>query len=499
MKNKLFILLSVAIAGLCSCEPNPDYLTGTLNPTIPISEVRHLETEGTLLLDSENLSGAIQITGVVTSNSSSGNIPEGLITVQQLRREQTHGIAVEVDDDIISEVNPGDSVYVHVDGKSLSRKNGILTISKVTSADLQVLSSGHKVNPLVVTSAYLTDNSLDLECVLVRVSSCSPEGSDEGGNLSGDISVSDGTGTVNIHVQESSDFSERAIPPTASYTGVLLLDDNGVPSIWPTKSKDIDARYKVLAWDLTGEDGTALAFESTYNDSNLKTSSIVRGAGLPASKAGNTIACTAAYQDISYEQAVEHEAYLEFTITPKSGCVFSLSSIDVILRIQASGPLKYKWVGSIDGGATFLPMSDDLSFSGKTNNNNGDQQPTVEFAEIEWLQEINGALIIRLYAWGAASTSTNNCFRLKSPSEGTYALSLEGCILTETDGSDEDTGSDGGDTGGDDGNTGGEGGDTGGDDGNTGGDGEDTGGDGSFDAEHEGYPPVETDEPETES
>lgn len=155
------IVLATALFALCAtsaCKTDPDWVAGTLNPTVSISDVRFLYKGNNRQLTTDDLSGAVQISGVVSSNYAEKNVPEGIVIIQNTFRSKTSGIAVHVGPELASTFQPGDSLLLQIAGKTLTRENGALTIRSLNSTEITVLSTGHKLSPIPVTAATLEAN-----------------------------------------------------------------------------------------------------------------------------------------------------------------------------------------------------------------------------------------------------------------------------------------------------------------------------------------------------
>lgn len=430
------IVLATAFFALCAtsaCKTDPDWAAGTLNPTVSISDVRFLYKGNDRQLTTDDLSGAVQISGVVSSNYAEKNVPEGIVIIQNTFRSKTSGIAVHVGPELASTFQPGDSLLLQIAGKTLTRENGALTIRSLNSTEITVLSTGHKLSPIPVTAATLEANPEAYESILVRVSNCTPEDpSAENPSYKEGLTVGDGTGTLTIYAREGSDLATLTVPEEpATYIGLVFTeageDGNTQLFIQPRSLRDVIEKYIVLAWNLTGHDNIKYPTrDATVVNANLEMSALSRGPGLTAQKAGNAFASEWP-MDISKEAAIERGSYYQFTITPKNNAQVSLLSLDVALRVQPNGPKNYIWMYSLDNGENFSEMSGNLVFKGSTTDNNGIQQPTLNLEEVAGVQEFSEPMIVRIYAWGAADAKST--FRIgQSLANRPYALTLEGMI-----------------------------------------------------------------------
>ncbi|TZF81115.1 T9SS type A sorting domain-containing protein [Pedobacter sp. BS3] len=185
---------------------------------------------------------------------------------------------------------------------------------------------------------------------------------------------------------------------------------------------------QILAWNLLGAAGNEATSNSTLTNPNLEISTLSRGAGIAVQPAGGSYASTFPV-NIDSAAARVAGAYYEFTITPKGSSLVSLTTLDVILRIQTNAPPTYIWRYSKDNGITFNDIGAPYTWTTGFSQNNGIQQPTIDLSGINDLQQFNTPVIFRLYAWGGTSATSNNGFRIgKSLDETQNALAIGGTI-----------------------------------------------------------------------
>ncbi len=110
---------------------------------------------------------------------------------------------------------------------------------------------------------------------------------------------------------------------------------------------------QILTFEFSALGGSEASAASNFNDANLTTSSLSRGAGLTASANGGRLNATS-WALTSIDNAVTGNDYMEFTITPNSGYQFSISSIVLQLQRSATGPSAIALRSSLDGYAANL-------------------------------------------------------------------------------------------------------------------------------------------------
>jgi len=140
---------------------------------------------------------------------------------------------------------------------------------------------------------------------------------------------------------------------------------------------------------LAGNEATA---GSNAQDANLNAATISRGAGLTASANGGRFNATA-WALSSIANAVSGNNYMEFTITPKPGYQFNVSSIYVQWQRSATGNTKISLRSSVDSYSTDLDSVKDVV------DNTSTQPFTWNFTQTNR----SAAVTYRLYSYAEAT------------------------------------------------------------------------------------------------
>jgi len=149
---------------------------------------------------------------------------------------------------------------------------------------------------------------------------------------------------------------------------------------------------QILTFDFAGLAGNEVSATSNTNDPNISTSTITRGSGLTASNNGDRFNATS-WATGNIANAIAGNNYMEFTITPNSGCNFSISSIFIQLKRSGTGPREITLRSSVDGFST------DLNGPFLINDNTNLQSFTFTFTQ----NNITTATSYRIYMWSEAS------------------------------------------------------------------------------------------------
>lgn len=223
MKNittyTFYLLITVF---LWACKKD-EYRGGVLSDYVGLFDVRNIYKGNDVVLTKDNMFGATKIAGVVISDHSGNNLPKGLLMLEDMRRLSTvRGISVAIGDAAASYV-PGDSVEIYVAGSTLTRVDGILTITNITNDAVQKIASGR---PMPVTWLYLNKalaNPDDYESSLsVIVKANLFPLAQPGDVLSGDKVVDDTYGRITLHTDPKAEFANNEAPFYSNYVGVLL-------------------------------------------------------------------------------------------------------------------------------------------------------------------------------------------------------------------------------------------------------------------------------------
>jgi hypothetical protein len=162
---------------------------------------------------------------------------------------------------------------------------------------------------------------------------------------------------------------------------------------------------QIASWDFDGNNGDELTVSATSFDVNLLTPQISRGDGISSSSLQNS------YNSNGFETsnttlsgAVTTNEYLEFSIEPNQNFQVSLSTLDVNFRRSSTGPNTFQWQYSLDDFATSgINIDGEITVTG--DGGDGESQTQIDLSGISDLQGVEDKITIRLYAWGASSTS----------------------------------------------------------------------------------------------
>ncbi|WP_146198742.1 DUF5689 domain-containing protein [Pararcticibacter amylolyticus] len=229
----------------CSCEKH-NYAEGILSPYIAVEDVRSIYKGSEVKLNESNLRGAEKIVGIVISRADSGNVPGGVVILQNFTRGNIRGIALDVGAEAAS-FRPGDSLMVTVKGAALKRVNGTLTISGLADTAIRKVGQRNTVTQQVVSPYTLNLRPEVFESTLIRVKSVSVSPAPVPGEIfAGDRFLIAGIDSIGMHTEPAAGFANKELPGGASIGGVVFLkaaEDGALKaSVWPQTYADITER-----------------------------------------------------------------------------------------------------------------------------------------------------------------------------------------------------------------------------------------------------------------
>ena len=251
------------LAGLLFGCKKDNYPGSVISPYVAIYDIRQLYKGADVKLTKDNMGGSTTITAMVVSDHSGGNMPAGLLVVQEARRlSSVRGISIPIGDDAAKYV-PGDSVSIKVEGGVLKRVNGILVITGVPSASIVKISSGNAIPINQVHANAILASPSDYESVLSVVVKGGfdplPQPTDV---LAGDKVLNDGFGNLNLHVEASSALAGVTAPFSANYYGIVFNSADGKGTLTPQLRPRVAGDVIVLSSAVTIASAVITGFAS---------------------------------------------------------------------------------------------------------------------------------------------------------------------------------------------------------------------------------------------
>jgi hypothetical protein len=327
------------------------------------------------------------------------------------------------------------------------------TLSGVISPDeVNLNGTGTFADPNVATAITVTSTSTLTGADAINYFLTQPTG------LSADISKADQTITFGALTNRTfgdapfaltaTSSSGLAVSYSSSNTNVATISGNtvtivGVGTTSITASQAGDNNFNaatnvqqsltvvpgvILAWQFGNPEstGSETTYNSTTTASNLSVSPLSRGNGISATGLGRGFSANNFTVNGTKADAINNNKFFQFTITVGAGRRVSLDKLNARLRRTAAGPNSYQWRYSIDG-INFTDIGSEVSF---TSTADGVDQTPIDLSGITALQNVNNPQVItlRLYAWGATTTTGTLAIGRYGTNVTTNSLSLTGAI-----------------------------------------------------------------------
>jgi hypothetical protein len=236
---KRIFIYSFILLLFCGCKKD-NYPGGQLSPIIGIFDIKALYRGQDVTLTTDNMLGADKIAVMVVSDHSGGNLPEGLLVVQERRRlSKLRGISIPLGAEAADYI-PGDSLIIEVAGKVLKKADGILQITGITKADITKVSSGNAIPINQVPTNLILENPDNYESTLsVVVKGGFDPLPATGDVLSGDKILNDGFGDLTLHTAATATFAQNTAPVSANFYGIVFNTNKGVPQYYLRTGADV--------------------------------------------------------------------------------------------------------------------------------------------------------------------------------------------------------------------------------------------------------------------
>lgn len=240
MKKSILYLsiLSTLVMLISGCKKD-NYPGGKVSPYISLFDVRSLYKGNDITLNQENMFGSDKITAVVVSDHSGGNLPAGLLIVQDSRRlGRLRGIAIPLGAEAASYL-PGDSIVIDAVGGTLSNVDGILQLTGLNNSDITKVSSGNNLAPVIVNASNILSDPGAYEGTLVTVTKGGFDPSlPDNSTFAGERVINDGFGNLNLVTETGADYANDKLPFLANFTGIVFNRD-GTPELRMRSKADL--------------------------------------------------------------------------------------------------------------------------------------------------------------------------------------------------------------------------------------------------------------------
>jgi hypothetical protein len=225
MKKIYSILAALLLCGIVfnACEKDVNPSLGSENPFAAIFVVKKAYKGTDVQLTAESLSGANQTGGVVISNLSGKNFPQGGLIIQGVSRGQMAGLLIDLGQAEVPFL-PGDSVVVDLVGGTLSKIGESLQLKGLTASQITKVSSGNVIMARSVSMGVLAANFETYEHTLIKLTADTKPLPVAGDTYQGDKTLDDGSGsTISLFTSADALFAGNSMPASATYTVIPVF------------------------------------------------------------------------------------------------------------------------------------------------------------------------------------------------------------------------------------------------------------------------------------
>ncbi|MBO9620050.1 MAG: hypothetical protein J7539_13560 [Niabella sp.] len=247
--NLFLVLSTAAVVSSCTKNTYENYPGGVPYDVVSIFDVRPLYKGQDVTLTKEMLYGGTKLAAVVISDHTAGNIPDGLLVVQDSRRlSSLRGISIELGA-TAANYHSGDSVMIEIEGGTLTRKNGILTITGVPASGVTPKGKGVlSVNPINAAQLKANPDIYESTLCLISKSGFTPL-PQPGDVISGAKTMNDGFGDLILYTDPKATYAGDTPYGLGTYVVISLGMSNGTPQL-RTRSEDDIVNMGSSAQDL---------------------------------------------------------------------------------------------------------------------------------------------------------------------------------------------------------------------------------------------------------
>lgn len=236
----IFLIASIAaVTGGCNKVTYENYPGAVPYDVVPILDLRPLYKGKDVPLTKENLYGGSKLAAVVISDHTGGNLPKDLLIVQDSRRLATlRGISIELGS-AAANYHLGDSLVIEISSGTLTRKNGILTITGITAANIRTAGKGTMgINAITVAQLKANPNDFESSLCILNKSSFNPA-LKPGETISGSKMINDGFGDMVLYTDPTVSYASNTPFALAAFVGIPFSTTEGAIQFRTRNGDDI--------------------------------------------------------------------------------------------------------------------------------------------------------------------------------------------------------------------------------------------------------------------
>lgn len=406
--NILAVLLILNLAACIKQNENP--ATGTPSPLTSLSQLRSIYKGQDLTIAADMLAGAVNVRGVVISDHTGKNLPDGQVVIQNTSRGTTRGIILNMDIEAAKTFVPGDSVEVRIEGLSLVNRNGSLMLDNVTIDRVTKLSENAVINVAQVSVSALVAEFAKYESTLVEVTADVKPVPKPGDTYAGDKNLSDGTvESLLLSTTANASFATDGLPASATFRGIAGFYNANTHSnvgaltrLYLRTKADVayasGPLYEGFPEDFESPDAAqkgSYNMTAIDNNINLKTGNWKLYYAILGTTAGRDRFNPTGKQCIRMQQQLDFDAYVQMNFDLLNGASKVTFSYGAYYT-DASSTFKLEY--SQDGGVTWQQTGEKVTDA-------SDESKVAIF-----LMDIKGAVRFRINKLGLGATNGTDIF-----------------------------------------------------------------------------------------
>ncbi|TKC10258.1 hypothetical protein FA048_08665 [Pedobacter polaris] len=241
---KYIVVFTVFAALWSSCKPDDEInvVKGSVSSYIANLDLRRIHRGVDVTLTKENLREASYLRGQVISDQTGGNMPNGLLFVQNAKDfgggiDSLRGIAINIGAAAANYI-PGDSVHINLEGGVLKRISGILQITGLTAANVEKKASGVTLRTVQVSTSNLKLAPERFESCLAVIYNCNFEPNIGVETIEGVKTFNEGSGDMQMNVSSNASFKREFLPYSAIIKGIVIPSATVASQIYPRVKSD---------------------------------------------------------------------------------------------------------------------------------------------------------------------------------------------------------------------------------------------------------------------
>lgn len=245
MQKRISYILCFVVAVFFIMGCNKDTFEPDVDRFISIAELRNMYKGTPVTISSDESGVHTFISGIVISDGTQGNNPNGKIIIQNYSNRALGGIALSLDGQSARYL-VGDSVIVKAEGATLDRQDGMLQLSGLSIKTVGRISAAN--TPLLNTNTgglkEIVDHMDQYECTLVKIENVALLDVQRGQTLGNkNVEMTDGAASIWLKTSDQAAFAAKEVPIEGSFTGIVYYSEARIPFLSIRSSSDYTGKF----------------------------------------------------------------------------------------------------------------------------------------------------------------------------------------------------------------------------------------------------------------